>query len=114
MKKDRIKKIAKLVAENGKVSKEIANFILKLKRSELKIFVKFYNLELKKTTVYIESASALSKIDTDDIKNIFKGKRIIQSVDKSLGAGIKVTDGDNIIDFSLKKYINDTVDLLAK
>lgn len=104
-----VKKLAKSFANAESLDKKSIDFVLKLNRGDLKVFLSNYKLSLKKTTVTATSATELAGDDIKQLQTLYKGKRLVVKADKTLGAGIKVEDNDNIIDFTFKKYINDTI-----
>lgn len=108
----KLKKLAALVAREDLISKETEKFILSLNRGNLKTFLMYYKLELLKNSAKVTTASALSSNEFKELKGIFKGKRLVAKVDDTLGAGIKIEHMDTVIDFTFKKYINDTIENL--
>lgn len=112
MKKDKLKELAKSIAQEKSISREVEKFLLSLSRANLKFFARQYREELKRNSTYITSASQLNADSVKELEGIFKNKRLIADIDESLGAGIRIEDNDNIIDFTFKKYINDTIDML--
>ncbi len=109
MQKKDIKNLAKKLATGESLKNPVTDFILKFNRRDLKVFLSNYKLALKKNTVYVTSASEISNLNFKELEGVYKNKRIIKKSDLSLGAGIKIEDNDNIIDFTFKKYINDTI-----
>jgi F0F1-type ATP synthase delta subunit len=81
-----------------------------LNRSELKKYIKFLkSLEQGKTVKVI-----MSKLDTKsglekELKAKFPNKRLEFSEDKSLIAGVKLIDNDNIYDFNLANTFKNLV-----
>lgn len=112
MQKKIIKTLAKSLAKENLFSSNVVTFILKLGRDDLKYFLSNYKLGLKKNTVSVTSASEITSENLKEINQIYKNKRVIKKTDPRLGAGIKIEESDNIIDFTFKKYINDTIQML--
>lgn len=113
MKKNNLKHLAILLAKEKTISKRNYDFVLKsLNRKGVKLFLYFYKNELQKKRAYITSASGLSIESMKNIRNIFKDKEIISNTDSSVGAGIRIQQGDSIIDYTFKRYINNAIELL--
>lgn len=111
--KDKLKSLAKIASQNSVIPQDIESFVLtKLNKLELKLFLRFYNLELQRKSVKVSSASELSKETINSIHDIFVEKNIENVIDPTLGGGIKLQQDDLIIDFTVKKYINDTIEEL--
>ena len=98
-----IKNLAVASYTSGLLDAKKVNRITKLlNRSELKKYIKFLkSLEQGKTIKVI-----MAKLDTKnglskELKAKFHNKRIEFSEDKSLIAGVKIIDNDNIYDFNL-------------
>lgn len=109
----KIKKLALIAANEKVMPKDISEYVLKIMtKQELKDFLKFYKSALQKRRVYVESSNILSMNTLSDLRKIFKNKDILSSVNENLGAGIKIIQDDIIIDFTFKKYINDTIEKL--
>lgn len=109
----KLKKLAVIAAENKTIPSEIEQFVLtKLNKKELKTFLHFYRLALSKKRLYVTTPFPISNDELENLKNLYKNKEIINSIDESLGAGIKLKNDDLVIDFTFKKYINDTIDIL--
>lgn len=109
----KIKKLAQIASVEKTMPKDIEEYVLKvMTKHELKEFLRFYKGALQKRRVFVESSSELSHESLQSIHSLFKNKDIITSVDANLGAGIKIINDDIIIDFTFKKYINDTIEKL--
>ena len=109
----KIKKLATITASNKIIPADIEEYVLNfLTKQDLKMFMQSYKLELEKKRVYISTPTELSESELSLIKNMYKDKDIITSVEKDLGAGIKLRQNDTVIDFTVKSFINDTVDAL--
>lgn len=107
MKKNIIKKLAEeSFTKNGLNENNVIKIARKLKREDLKVYIKdLKNIEAKKTvTVTLPSLK-----NSNDLKNyfskIYPEKRIILKEDDSLLTGIKVVDYDNVFELSLKEIL---------
>lgn len=107
----KIKKLAQIAAEKSEVPKDIEKFVLtKMSKKELKDFLRYFRLELDRKRVYIVSSDEISKENMSILKKQYLDKEIIESLDQTIGGGIKIKDNDMVIDFSFKSYINDTIE----
>lgn len=111
--KQKIKILAQIAAKNDKIPIDIEEYVLKcLSKKDLKDFLRFYKTAIDKTKIYVSSPEELSNEGTNLLKNLYKDKDIVLSIDKTLGAGLKLKEDDMIVDFTFKKYINDTIEKL--
>lgn len=111
--KQKIRKLAQIAASQSTMPRDVEEFVLKhMSKNELKDFLKFFKIELDKRRVYVISSDTLSGSVLNDLKDKFKDKEMVLSIDESLGAGLKIKDNDMVIDLSFQKYINDTIDEL--
>lgn len=112
IKEELLKKLALSIVVNG-VDNKTANFILlRLNKTQLKTFLSYYKKAIAKESVTITTSEDLTLELQKKIQNIYSDKKLIQNVNPNLGAGIKIQLNDIIIDFTVKKYINDTIDQL--
>lgn len=108
-----IKQLAKSCTEYDNLSTETIKYILNnLSKEELKFFLRNYKTALNKKRVYITASSTLDKETLGMLKNIYKNLDLKFNYDEGLGAGIKIQQDDMIIDFTFKKYIEDTINKL--
>ena len=109
----KIRKLALIAAESKNIPADIEQFVLKyLGKQDLKTFLAFYKNALNKRRVYVSSADKLSTDNLKMLKDIYNAKDIIELSDQSLGAGLKLVNDDMVVDFTFKKYINDTIEKL--
>lgn len=107
MKKNMIKKLAeKSFDKNNLNEKSVLEISKKLKREDLKVYIKdLKNIEAKKTVIVTLS----SMKNLNDLKNyfskIYPEKRIIIKEDNSLLTGIKIIDFDNVFELSLREVL---------
>lgn len=114
MRQDILKQLAKGCAI-GKISNVTSKFILnKLSNKDLKTFTRYLRSELEKQRVYVTTSSQLTAMTKKTLVSAYKGKEIIEITDSTVGAGIKIQESDSIIDFTFKRYINDTINKLKE
>jgi len=106
-----IKKLASASYTNEFLDSKKVNRIAKLlNRNELKRYIKFLkSLEQSKTVRIIMSKLEGKSLITKELKAKFPNKRLEFSEDKSLIAGLKLVDNDNIYDFNLKNTFENLV-----
>jgi F0F1-type ATP synthase delta subunit len=81
-----------------------------LNRNELKRYIKFLKaLEQSKTVKVIMSDLKTKNLITKELKNKFPNKKMEFLEDKSLIAGLKIIDNDNIYDFNLANTLGNLV-----
>lgn len=113
MRKAILKDLAKSCASSEKLSNKVVKYILdNLTKQDLKIFLSYYKTELDKKRVYVTASSTIDKDTMIALKNAYKGLDLEINYDKSVGAGIKIQQNDMIVDFTFKKYIEDTIEKL--
>lgn len=111
MKKNLIKKLAEeSYTKNTLDSGKILRVSKKLKREDLKIYIKnLKTLESKKTvTVTLPSEEGINEIKMHFTK-IYPDKRIVFSIDPSLLSGIRVVDYDNEYELSLRNFLEGSI-----
>jgi len=109
----KIKKLATIAASSNIIPEDIKSYVLTiLGKQELKSFLSYYKRELDKRRVYVTTTEEISSEMMKELKSIFKHKEIMTSIDPSVGGGLKLTEDDMIVDFTFKKYINDTIERL--
>ncbi len=113
MTKQKIKKLAQLAAEDDTIPQDIEKYVLEvLSKQELKVFLGSYKSALDKKRVHASTSTEITKSDFLNIFPEFKNKELMLTIDETLGGGIKIKQDDTIIDFTFKKYIDETIDKL--
>lgn len=101
------------VENNNQINQNLASFIFnRLSKSDLKKYLFYIKMVLKEKTLYITSAFEMNNEIKEKLENSFKDKKTIFSVDATLGAGLIIKNGDNVIDTSIKGTINQVVKTL--
>ena len=109
--KKQIKKLAELSYTKETLDSKKVNKIVKyLKTDELKEYIKAIKIieNNKKVVLIVPEISGKESI-IKEMKKLFPGKKIIVKTDKSIIAGIRIIDNDNIYDFNLKDTLNNLV-----
>lgn len=89
--------------------KQMSKIVNALNRRELKLFIKLLKTQINKSTVYVTVPSKENQQILKDLEKIFPNKYVIIHEDKSLIAGVKVTDYDMVYNLNL----NSTLEKMA-
>ncbi|HVT00877.1 MAG TPA: hypothetical protein VHE53_01420 [Patescibacteria group bacterium] len=114
MNKIDIKKLARLTAQSKKVDKKVADFILKMPRRDLALYLSYLKNSLNKTTVYVTSNIAVPTALKKTLIKEFSDKEVLFGIDKSIKDGIKVVNNDTVIDLSMNGYLDKTIGSLKQ
>ncbi|MFI5265449.1 MAG: F0F1 ATP synthase subunit delta [Candidatus Levyibacteriota bacterium] len=106
----KLRNLAREIVGKGKITHSSAKKIQSLlSSSELSKLTEYLKVEMDKKTVKITVADVLSNKATESISNMFGGKRVLTTVDKVIGAGVKAQVYDMIYDLTIKSKINHLV-----
>lgn len=101
-----LKKIAKTIAEENTISSKNASFIMKeLSLKDLKNLLSFLKHEALKNNIETISSDKLPVSIKDMLSKKFTGKHITETVDATLGAGMKVKAYDMIYDLTVMGHL---------
>lgn len=102
MNKKLIKTLAQQTIQGTTVNSRLAEFVLSnLSKADLKTYLFYLRKAIKQHTVYITSPNALGESDQKTLSEKFPGKMVQFSSDAALGAGLKIQNGDNVLDTSI-------------
>ena len=106
MTKKQIKKLADFsFIKNNLDLKSVKKFVGKMKRSELREYLKYLKTKIAEKNIYVFAPNLenLDKIQLQkDFSKLFPNKKIVYKEDPELLLGLKVIDNDRIFDFNLK------------
>lgn len=106
MKKQDVRKLARITIKNGRIDKHVAKFVLRsLGRHDLISYLFFLKQEVAKTSVLVELAQKPSTKTVRIIKKAFKDKNIIFVENKGISEGLIVKEGDTIWDLTVHGFI---------
>jgi F0F1-type ATP synthase delta subunit len=106
--------VALILGPDGLVNEEVAAEILaQLSRSDLKKFLAALRIELKKRVVQVAVAGRPGTALAQAVARAWPGRRMDVETDDSLGAGVKVSAGDDIVDASVHGYIREMIEELG-
>lgn len=90
--------------------KKVKKISYNLSRKDLKEYIKILKMLEKKKSVTVVLPSTVNDRELENnLREIFRGKKIIYKVDKDIIAGIKILDQDNVYDFSLTNKLDSII-----
>ena len=117
MNKTQIKRLAQLAVTKPEIDERIKDFVLmRLKREELKIFLHFLQQALSERKVRVWSVEGLDASTKKRIKALFPVDKtdFEYETDPSIGAGIVIENKDIVVDMSIRRMINKTMEHLRE
>ena len=100
---------------NNLDAKKVSRIGKLFNRTQLKRYIQFLkNLEKSKTVIVAMSQVNVKNSLESELIKIFPGKKLQFLEDKSLIAGLKLTDNDTIYDFNLKNTLENLVSYINK
>jgi hypothetical protein len=105
--------VALALSPDGQVNDEVAAQLLALPRSELKRFLVAFRLELRKRIVVVAVAGSPGTALGEAVARAYPGRRLDVETDEALGAGVKVSVGDDVVDASVHGYIREMIEELG-
>jgi hypothetical protein len=95
---------------DGEVNEEVAAMLLdRLTRSQLKQFLVALRQELKRRRVYVTVAGKPDPSVAPAVGEQYPGRDIGVEQDETLGAGVRISAGDDIVDASIRGYIREII-----
>jgi hypothetical protein len=96
----------------GDVKDEVAALLLeRLTRSELKSFLATLLREMKRRHVYV-SVAGDPAVAGNAAQGRYPGREVDVARDESLGAGVRISAGDDIVDASVRGYVRGIIEEL--
>lgn len=116
MTKKQIRELAqKSYDANGKLDEKKALQIAdKLKRLNLKFFIKELKKEEERRSVIIETPTVLKDQILKSLKDVFPGKKVILRKNPELISGVRVINNDLIYDLNLQNNFDKIIQYLEK
>lgn len=110
-----MKRLVALVLDDGGDVKEdlAARVLADLSRAELKKFLAALRLELKRRVVHVGVAGEAGAGLDAAIARTWPGRTLRVRKDDALGAGVKVSAGDDVVDASVHGYIREIIEELG-
>lgn len=85
-----------------------------LTRSELKAYIRALKEQERETSVFFTSPPGVDFKDIEQFQDIFGGKKLFLEHDSSLILGVKVTDNDNVYDFTLRNTLEKMLEYIEQ
>jgi F0F1-type ATP synthase delta subunit len=104
-----LRELAITIVHDGKVNAEAFNSLLKkLSAKQSEKFLSYLKAAQEKNTVTVTTFE-----NSDVVKTYFDGKyknmQIIYKTDDTIGGGVIVKIADDVYDYSVRNYINNTI-----
>ncbi len=110
---NQLRQLAYSITTTGSVKKDtISQFINSLSTSDLKKFLQYLRTAYAKSNIEVTTAEK-SDIIAEYFKKNYKDKNISFRTDSSIKGGVIVKIGDDMYDYSVKNYINTTIERLT-
>ena len=84
------------------------------KKGDLKLYIKALKANEMQNTVIISTTLDKTKELKNHLSDVFKDKKIIVKYDKSLIAGVRIQDFDNIYELNLKNKIKNLIKFIGE
>jgi F0F1-type ATP synthase delta subunit len=95
---------------DGEVNEEVAAMLLeRLTRSQLKEFLSAMRRELKRRRVYVTVGGDPDPSVGTAVEEQYPGRDVGVAKDETLGAGVRISAGDDIVDASIRGYIREII-----
>ena len=99
----------------GEINEEVSSWALSnLTRSQLKAYLAALRREARRRTVYVELSGGTESEVSDAIEEQYPSRELVVHRDDGLGAGVKVSAGDDIVDASVKGYLKKLIEEISK
>ena len=85
-----------------------------LKKNDLKLYIKALKANEMQNTVVVSTTWDKTKELKNHLSDVFKDKKIIVKYDKSLIAGVRIQDFDNIYELNLKNKIKNLIKFIGE
>ncbi len=93
--------VRRTLTDDGSVRDDVASLLMELQsRSQLKAFLAALRREIKRRTVFVKVAGDPAPAQRT-VAERFPGRAVDVAPDASLGAGVRVSAGDDIVDASV-------------
>ncbi len=99
----------------GEINEEVASWALaNLTRSQLKAYLSALRREMRRRRVYVAMSGGKESDVSGAIGERYPGRELALSRDEGLGAGVRVSAGDDIMDASVKGYLRKLLEEIGK
>ena len=105
-----IKRLVELTISEGKVNAEVRKFVMtRFSKTDLRQYLVYLKKELRSKKVMVRSPGVPAALLKSRLDEAFKGREISYETDNSLGGGLQIESGDDLIDINLKKMVEKTL-----
>lgn len=109
------KLVAMTFTPSGDVNPAVASWVLEnLTRSQLKAYLAALRRELRRRRVYVELSGGSANEVGGELGERYPDRELAISRDESLGAGVRVSAGDDIVDASIRGYLRGLLGEIGK
>jgi hypothetical protein len=106
--------VALVFGPDDQVKEDVAaEIVAGLSRSELKRFLAAFRLEMRRRVVRVATAGDAGPGLDAAVSRAYPGRRLDVEKDDALGAGLKVSAGDDVVDASVHGYIREIIEELG-
>jgi predicted PP-loop superfamily ATPase len=111
-----VNKLASLTfTKEGEINEQVASRVLEsLTRSQLKAYLAALRREMRRRRVYVALSGGAESDVSGAIGQRYPGRELAVYRDEGLGAGLKVSAGDDIVDASVLGYLKGLLEEIAK
>ena len=100
---------------DGEINEEVASWVLAaLTRSQLKEYLSALRREMRRRRVYVAMSGGKESDVAGTIGERYPGRDLAVYRDEGLGAGVRVSAGDDIVDASVKGYLHELLEEISK
>ena len=99
----------------GMINEAVASQVLEnLTRAQLKSYLAALRREMRRRRVYVALEGGRESEVSGPIGERYPGRELSIYRDQGLGAGVKVSAGDDIVDASVKGYLRELLEEIGK
>jgi F0F1-type ATP synthase delta subunit len=110
MKKKRIQELVTISYNGEQLDEKSVQLIAdKLNRNILKQYISMLKAEEKKKMIFVTTPKPLTKNEREKISTFFPKKKLIEQIDPSMIAGIKIVENDNAYEMDLNQIFHDII-----
>lgn len=110
-----IKKLVGMTIVDGKIDDTIRKFVMsRLSRTCLRDYLYFFKMELQNRQVNVKLSDLPDEDGRKKFSEIFKDKELKFETDRTLGAGVHIEYGDNVLKLNVQSLIKRTINSLKE
>jgi hypothetical protein len=100
---------------DGEINEAVASWALEaLTRSQLKEYLAALRREMRRRRVYVALSGGVERDVSGAIGERYPGRELAVVRDEGLGAGVKISAGDDIVDASVLGYLKGLLEEISK